>query len=497
MNSTSTSSCGAAAPASRPFRPLTRRRLVEFIGLAAGGCVSLVGLAWYEYVAFLGVIGVLSVTWLILLGPLVAFLLYWATTYLIVNPLAIPVSLNQIFGVLFFMSWAWWMLLGQGRWPATRWLAVLAAFFAFCFASAAFGDSTELGLVFARQVATYFLLILALATLLHTRRRVQTVIWIVIIFAALSALVGLVEYITSMEILQAHRNMNKVWLMPRLFSGQVRINGTLPNSIVFATFGLFALPFCYFVSTESRSVNVRLFVLLISLLVALTALLTHNRQTILQLGVVFILMLFLFRSRYRIFFALVVGLAIAIMAPIVLGTTLQRLQQGATGWDPSVIERRDKIMISAEILRQKPLFGVGLGSFPKSWDDYIVAGQLMWLFLEHTEPQYPDMGYMQLLAETGAVGFALQIGLLLALCGRLWSERRRAIESEQSYKAGLCNLLLSLAGLIFAVNFFQDFWHTPRHSLFFALCLVVMSRHHLAVFSNEPAPPVAGETPAP
>lgn len=473
------------APAAPQGTAIAGRRLLEFLGFSAAGCAGCLTLAWYQLLGYYAAIGLMVVVWIVLLGPLVSFLLYWATTYLIVSPLTLPVSLNQIFGVIFLASWAWWMLLGKGLWPRTRWMAALGVFFVLGVISAALGESLEFGLVFARQTATYFIIMVALATLLCTRRRLQAVIWIVIIFAALSALVGLAEFVTGLEFFQQHRNSGRFWLMPRPVAGQLRINGTLPNSIVFATFGLFALPFCYFVSTETRSVNVRLFVLGLSLLIALTALLTYNRQTMLQFGALFMMLIFLFRSRYRFFFALVVGIVIALMAPIVLGTTIQRLQQGATGWDPSVVERRDKIMISMEILKQKPLTGVGLGSFPKVWDEYIVAGQLKWLFLEPSELQYPDMGYMQMLAETGIVGFGLQIGLLLGLAAGLWRERWRALRAGLSYKAGLCSLLLSLLGLIFVVNFFQDFWFSPRHSLFYALCLVVLSSRHAAVFADD------------
>ncbi|GAB4316794.1 MAG: hypothetical protein Kow0059_09470 [Candidatus Sumerlaeia bacterium] len=418
----------------------------------------------------------LAAVWLIVLGPITTFVWYWGTTYLILNPFPIPVSVNQIFGAMFFLSWVWWVAVGLTARPRTRWLGILTLFFAFNTLSALLGESRQYGFVMARQTATYYLFMVALAGVLTTRRRLNVVLWVVVVFAAVSALIGLAEYATQLDFLQQHRNLNKVWLAPRPFAGLPRINGTLPNSIVFATFGLFALPFCYFLTIWSRNAGLRPVVVVLTLLIAVTSLLTFNRQTIVELGVLFLLLVFLFRSRYRFFFALIFGAALLLIGPIVLGTTLARVQQGRTGWDLSVIERRDKILIALEILRHKPLFGVGLGSFPEAWDDYINPGELKFLWLDRTNPQYPDMGYMQLLAETGVVGFICQLALLVGIGVRLWRERRRALAEGQDYKAGLCSLLLSLMGLIVVVNGFQDFWISPRLSLFYALFLIVATR---------------------
>jgi O-antigen ligase len=174
-----------------------------------------------------------------------------------------------------------------------------------------------------------------------------------------------------------------------------------------------------------------------------------------------------------------------VFAPIIFSQTYKRFVQGTTGWDESLVKRTDKLKIGWHMFKENPLLGVGLGSYPGIWWHYMPEGKIKFAFLQRTEPYYPDMGYIQLLSETGLIGFTLQIGILMILGLKLWQLRKRAYLKGNTFAGGFYSLLLSLLMLLFILNCFQDFWIHPRVCFFYALCLIGFSKVHQHIFSTE------------
>ena len=141
-----------------------------------------------------------------------------------------------------------------------------------------------------------------------------------------------------------------------------------------------------------------------------------------------------------------------------------RLEQ--TVAQDSLVNRQQAAKVSLNMVRDFPVFGVGLGSWPEVFPHY---AQPPWLptFWNATHNDYVQLG-----AETGLIGFGLVAWFFAATLGRVW-RGMRLIRPEARVLVAGCLAGLSAAG----VHEFFDFpLQIPANALLFTILLGVAVR---------------------
>lgn len=426
-----------------------------------------------RYLGLLGVLGIAGATAGLLataVHPLAPFSLYFGALSFAETPIpGFPVTANQVLALLFLASFAsfWWR--GHAMSIRSAFLPVLAVVAVYFTISAATGGSFERGIIHARYVVIYFALAYCIAASLGTERSILAFAWIVTGVTVLSAMDGLLEAFEK----------NTFMAFAGKISDAVRVKGTAKNAIVYAWNLAYAFPFAFFLFSETRTQALRVLGLLAGFFILFIAALGLNRQTyiIITVQVALCAMLFAYRNR-RTFLAVLGGVAVigaATMTPVAVAR-LSTL--GTLGRDTSFLERRDAFLMGYEMFKAHPITGVGLGSFPAVWKEYIPPDYSTY-FAQYLEPQrvrYPDVGYMQLVAETGIIGTALFLLLLATLFRLAWRMRVRATQAGDRFALNLASLVLVLGCHVAITTFIQDTFLYVRVWILFALTLLMDER---------------------
>jgi len=397
----------------------------------------------------LGFLGICMAGVVFLLGPYVGFTLYFITTFFRGLPLpGIPVSLNQVAGIMFVLSWMNWLFKNKISFPKGReivFLTILFLYFLFnCFAAQDFHE----GLYHAWYIGIYYFIALALASLIRTSPQYRVFFWIILLTSTVSAMLGAFEFVTGRDILT---KSTALWM------GRARINAAAPNSIVFAYQLLYAFPLGYCLFSEEKSLGPRFLALGLSLFITCVAILTFNRQTILLIGLVYFLSALLFKNRYsKLFMGLVILLFLA-LSPYILRTIWMRLQTiGQFEVDRSLTMRMDGIKVGMEMVKRHPLLGVGLGCYHILWWKYLPTGKTKILHFLKQTPRYPDMGYNQIFSEGGLIGFGLAMAFFLMLAEFLWKKRKQAVLLNDRGLINISSALFLLMAIFLLSSLVQD-----------------------------------------
>jgi hypothetical protein len=412
-------------------------------------------------VGFLG-LGIASI--IFLLGPYVGFCLYFITTFFRTIPVPnFPMSLNQIVGILFILSWANWLFRGKLNLPKGRLVFFFTIVFIYfminCFAAEDFAE----GAFHARYVAIYFFIALSLASCIKEKRHFHVIFWIILVTSFCSSLLGFFELVTGIDILTKSAAR---WM------GRVRINGAAPNSIVFAYQLLYAFPLGYYLFSEGSSFRSRFLALGLSIFVTMIALFTFNRQTILIIGFTYFISALLYRNRYsKIFMGLVLAIFL-IMGPFVMRQVWNRLQTVKAGKeDRSLTLRLDGLQVGREMVRRHPYMGIGLGCYHIMWWEYLPMGKTRILHYLKGTIRYPDIGYNQLISEGGLIGFGIAISFFLYLLFYLWKSRKKAMIEGRRDMINLYSALFNILAIFLLSSFIQDTFLYVRTWIMFALIL--------------------------
>ena len=452
----------------RPYERIVRRMGIE---LTCAGVVIIAVMFFALHHTFLPSVGIIAGVCVVflafLLGPYVGFTLYFATTFVKGIPLPIiPFSLNQIAGVVFIISWLNYFWRGKTeriRSPLLPALSLMTLYFAI---NALTGESFEGGVSYFRFLFVYFVLCLFLSSMMMNKRAADTVLWIILILTFLSSLVGVAEIVLQRDVFGSSRG---VW------QGMFRINGLAPNAIYFGYNLLFAFPFGYYLFISHKERLSGWIALWLSLFIVFLSLFTFNRQTIIIIAFTFFLVALLFRDVYSR--TLLIGLAIAgiIILPFVAGRLVSRLATlGDITRDFSYMQRRDSFLIACEMLKKKPLTGVGLGSYHKVWEEYYPENTQVAQYLPGAE-KYPDLGYMQVLTEGGIIGFMLFIYALFTFLKYLITMRRDALHKGENDWAHFIGSIIVGFLIFILLTFTQDTFLYARVWFFYGIVLSLAS----------------------
>ena len=404
----------------------------------------------------------------ILMGPLVALSVYMLTTFF--GPISapgFPISINQATGIIALLSWGFWIARGKISKPHGKFVLLLLVTGLYFALNAVLGEHTPSGLRFARFVVLYLLLGGALLTSLVRPAHWTLWFWMILLTATVISLIGVVEYSIGLNIYPEGR-----WGVEPLHP--YRVDGVSQNAIMFAYNNVWALAPGLFLVLESRRPWTKTIAALCCVALIGTSFLTLNRQTPIILFCMLATGAFLFRSRFAR------PLAIGLIVVCVLGIPPLAVKMGnrftnitQLSRDPSYAQRRDKTLVALEMARQNPVFGVGLGSYATLWPRY-TTDNLWWMqYRKPAKRFYPDMGYLQMLAESGVIGLGFDLAIMIAAVFLLLRRRKKALAAGSIWIANLCVTLLMMVVQLALKQFLQDVFFFSRSWWLFAMIAAI------------------------
>lgn len=289
-------------------------------------------------------------------------------------------------------------------------------------------SSTNIAIVL---VCAYVGLVLLAADAIPTRQRLDTLLQRLVAVAGLLAAMGVVQYFTGFD----PRTLRPPGLVPnhQLLEAQVRfverVAATTLSSIEYGVVLASLLPIAVHYGIYGTA-RFRRYAWTATGIMAISIPMTVSRAAIVALVVV-LTMMFANWSWRRRANGLVMVLAATVGArallPGVLGT-LRSMFLNADS-DPSVLGRTGDYEVVAPLIAERPLFGRGLGTFLPS--EYIIL----------------DNQYLGTLVESGAIGLAATLGLLLT---GLWCARTSRRRSNDAATRSLGQALAAsiLAGIV-------------------------------------------------
>ncbi|MEQ8818956.1 MAG: O-antigen ligase family protein [Sumerlaeia bacterium] len=439
-------------------------------------------------------LGALIGTALIAAGPRLTFPLYFATLFSFgFNLPGLPMSLNRVLALAFFGSWI--VALGRRHFripntPAVYLLGLTTIYAVVTSALLSLGGA-ELPI----QPVFYFVVALAVGSWYRRPSDYLELIGIALTITCAFHSIGIIEYIIRRDLFREFSDV-------KTYGDRLRINGISKNAIQYAYIATFMTPLALLLATNARTARVRKWSLLAVGFLLLGCLLTLNRQTPIILFAMFCVGLPLLRYRYRgrLAMAMVVG-ALAV-SPAIVAKALPRIQTifrpaETTKPDISLAIRADKLKIAFEIIQDRPLFGVGLNNFDAYHRLYIPTGELYLVQYDVYSRHYVDMGFVQLLTETGLVGLGGALLFFLAAAG-LWIggfRRACAIRSTTFYRNAYAALAMMYVQMLMSL-LVQDTFYLPWNFLLFGFLLAVTTMTRDA-WVREHTPPLTPESSTP
>jgi len=408
-------------------------------------------------------------TMLVLSGPKVTFPLYFATWFTYGIPLpGLPITLNQLLGAAFLGSWVVSWINRGIRVPMSPGFLLLGFYtiYAVMVGIIHLADGAPI----SYQQALYFLTAVAVFSVYRGRDELLKLLGIMVAISCAILSVGLFEFILRRDIAPQFSDHT-------MHANNIRINGIARNAIQYGYQCTFVLPWALLIFLESRSPRAKKWALAALMFCATLAVMTFNRQTPIIIAAMFAGGLLWMRYKHRV--RLAVGLAAAgvLVAPYFLWKIIQRvIDLGGTGRpDMSFMIRHDKYLTTLEMMRDYPLFGIGLNNFKDMWWDYRPVGDTYVIHFEKNYQHFIDLGYLQIITETGIVGVGLFL-LVIACALVAWiSGWKRACQLPGSFErnflavVGMGFIQLMISMLV------QDTFFVPQTYLLFALLYVALA----------------------
>ncbi len=416
------------------------------------------------------IVGVATLSLVVAVHPFIFFVPYFVALFFADTRLpGLPVSANQMIALLFAASWIGYFLRGRCQWLHSRvlpWLTLMTLYFT---VSALTGESPPHGQILARYVVIYYAIAVMLAMCLRSDRAILAYAWIIVAITFLMAVGGLVEALQR----------GTFTAFGGKITDAVRVKGAASTANVYGWNLVFAFPFAFFIFTQARAKFWRLVALGMGLFILFVALLTLSRQTVVLVGLQLVLCARLFhyagRRRMLVVIAIFLALGGALAAPAIIARFLSVTQLSR---DYSYLERRDSAIICLEVIKARPIFGVGLGSYTAVWRNYLPPDYRTFFaqYIEASRPRVPDEGYLQITAEGGFVGLAIFLVFVGVVFIHTLRVRREAIVRNDSFANNLSTLVLALMVHFLATTFLDDTFLYVRVWLIYPLALLMDRR---------------------
>jgi O-antigen ligase len=288
---------------------------------------------------------------------------------------------------------------------------------------------------------------LAFLVALTTLRAVREIVYVAFAFVA-GSLVSVAIGLATGSLQAAANAVNQTAIQGRFTGG-----GGDPNvqaagfvATMFLIVGLLGL---------YRRATIRLPLLLAFVLVTVGFLATQSRGGLLALAVGAGAALFIApRHRFRILgLGVIVIAAVAVLAAIQPGA-IQRI----TNFGGGSSGRSDLWRVAWQVFTSHPISGVGIGNFVVVESHYtLTPGSISRISYLTDVPHLVHNSYLQLVAETGAIGLLLYLTVLGSCVRASWVAIRRFEAIGQRAFADLARaVLMGIIGMLVAVFFISD-----------------------------------------
>jgi O-antigen ligase len=283
-----------------------------------------------------------------------------------------------------------------------------AAFVCWAFMSSLWAEDSASAISSSIRLALNVLLLFIVFSAIRGGRDLRLILGAYIAGAAITALVGLAGGTSSEEA----RSADDVG----------RLAGQIGDPNEFAAVLVPALVFAAFLLAARGGALLRWALVSCVALFGIGLFLTNSRGGLVALAVTFVVTLFLagpVRSRAVVVILLVGALGFAYYTLVAPPQALQRITQFSSGGGTG---REDLWTVAAEIWRDHPLTGIGIGNFKLVEPRYALTDvELERVDLVVDTPKVAHNTYLHVLTELGLVGFA---GLAIVVLGAFAALRR-------------------------------------------------------------------------
>ncbi len=449
------------------------KRDYEFIIAGIAGIYLIVALLYnYTGYAIPFFFGIFSFLLLFFSGPLLCFALYFITTFFVPTRINMeyPITYNQVLGLLYLTSFFLWYFRKKPILNKDSIFYFLSFMTAYFFVFAFFGEDLKAGASNAIYLILYFIICLTIAVQFQNLQNVKNYFWIILLITFLAACVGFAEFATGIDLFTKSRSS---------WHGYVRINAMSANAIVYGASLIFAFPLGYFLFCRTESLKFRILSLSMALFCYIVSLLTFSRQIYIYILVsVIVIALFLKNKYTKIFTVFLVLFGLVFSVYIVQFLYIRFTTAKKHEKDASVAFRIDGVNITKNVLKNKPLTGLGLGSYPTSWQKYLPQNTLVIHYYKQTK-RYPDFGYNQIMVEGGIIGFILTISFFIFIIKTLFRQWRLSIKSGNFLRADYIGIIIVFMAVFLLQNMIQDTFLSIRTWLMYAFILPLANKNFL------------------
>lgn len=319
------------------------------------------------------------------------------------------------------------------------------------------------GMMSFASASLYFVLLMGYfltVNLIRTKEWVRRCVATLLLFATLSAVLGVVQIFTG--------GMDASWLDTEMFSNiSVRITATFDNPNVYATYLLLVLPFVFavFLRKEPQARRVPLTACLILLVVCLAE--TWSRGAWLG-ALVALVLFFLIYSRRSLPYLLFGGALLPISTLLLPDSMISRFVSIGSASDTSSMYRISAWRGVVKMLGENWLGGIGVGeaAFSAVYPVFSYAGIEG---IRHTHNLY-----LQLLSEMGIAGLAVFVIVMILFVQNCF-EFIYKMRNQGEATVVIAGLVAVIASLIMGLT--DHIWYSYRVFLMFWLVIGLVNAY--------------------
>ena len=394
----------------------------------------------------------------------VIFVTYTNMAVIARNLYGVPNSVANAFGLLLGLPLVSYLIFQRRRLVVDQTFILMLAFLVALLASSLVAVDKALALSRIRDYLVeglaFYILIINVIRNLPTLRRV---IWTLLLAGSLLGALTLYQEVTHSY------NNDFGGLVGResdVVSGQVTQDGTVttnraggpvdgdPNR--FGQIMVVLLPLALFRIRGERSLWLRVVAAFSFILILGAMLLTYSRGAFVSFILLLLIMMFMRYIRLRQLLISIAGLAIliAVAAPGYLARIdtirgVEGLISEDSNQEPDYVTRGrlTEMMAALNVFLDYPVLGVGPGQYSKYYSiDYQLNPDIALRYVPTTRRAHTL--YFEMGAETGIVGLAIFMAMVLLIMFRLWQARRHWILADPDIANMATALLLSIIGYL-------------------------------------------------
>ncbi len=301
--------------------------------------------------------------------------------------------------------------------------------------------------------------------LLQDATTLRRVIWAILASGILIGTIGVVQHLTGsfnsdfggLGVSFKHHIIGEI--------DAYRISGTLGEPNFFALFMVPLIPLGIDRLFQEQKPLFKAIAAWAVVVSVLAVIFSYSRGGFVSL--IFMLLIYIALRPRRILYALTVAIAVVPLISVTSQSnyinrmiTLKNVLPGVGPEVPKEISfkgRKSEMIVATEMFMDHPILGVGLGNYLNHYQKY---AHNVYMDLRR-EDREAHCRYLEILAETGLIGFSVFCAIIFIMFRGLWQARKIATKKKWSDLNGsITAISIGMAGILFGYIFLHDAW--PR-----------------------------------